>query len=146
MTGPTWLLAHAAVTWFLAGLIWTVHLVHYPLMADVGRDRFGAYHAGHTRRIGWIVMPAMLAELVLAVGLAVAPASPAPRTGAWVGVALLAGVWLSTAFVQVPQHRRLAAGFDAETHRRLVRGNLPRTLLWSARAVLATLLLVAPAA
>ena len=133
-----WVVAHAAVTWFLTGLIWTVHLVQYPLFARVGRDRFAAYHAGHTRRIGWIVMPVMIAECALAVALLVAPDMPVSAAGAWAGLVLLAGVWLSTAFLQVPEHRRLARGFDAASHRRLVLGNALRTALWTARAVLAS--------
>ena len=41
-----------------------------------------------------------------------------------------------TALVQVPQHRRLAQGYDAELQRRLVNGNWSRVLLWSLRALL----------
>ena len=31
------LLVHLAATWFLAGLIWVIQLVHYPLFAAVER-------------------------------------------------------------------------------------------------------------
>jgi hypothetical protein len=46
-------------------------------------------------------------------------------------------VWLSTAFVQVPLHARLSAGFDTRAHRRLVATNWVRTLSWTARGLLA---------
>ena len=44
------LAVHAAATWALVGLIWTVQLVHYPLFAQVGADTFRSYHARHTQR------------------------------------------------------------------------------------------------
>ena len=41
----TVLITCAAATWFMAGLHWFVQVVHYPLFADVGTERFIAYHA-----------------------------------------------------------------------------------------------------
>ncbi|HVS66361.1 MAG TPA: hypothetical protein VMT85_22980 [Thermoanaerobaculia bacterium] len=53
------------------------------------------------------------------------------------GVILLALVWLITGLLMAPAHGRLARGFDRVTHRLLIQGNRARTVLWSARAVLA---------
>ena len=36
------LIVHATSALLLVGLIWTVQVVHYPLMAAVGPDRFVA--------------------------------------------------------------------------------------------------------
>ncbi len=58
------------------------------------------------------------------------------RWETWLAAALLAAVWASTAILQVPQHRRLERGFDAEAHRRLVRTNWIRVAGWSFRALL----------
>ena len=63
---------------------------------------------------------------------------------AWCGLGLLAVAWVSTGLWQVPAHRRLAGGFDAVTHRRLVRTNWVRTVAWSARGIIACALIVAP--
>ncbi len=85
----------------------------------------------------------MLAELATAVALIAL--LPSEATGfAILGVALLVGVWLSTALVQVPIHRRLSAsGIPDETDlRRLVRTNWIRTVAWSLRAPLALALAV----
>ena len=62
---------------------------------------------------------------------------PWRRGAVWAGLALLAVIWLSTALVQVPLHRRLQGGFDAAAHRRLVRTNWLRTAAWTLRAALA---------
>jgi len=59
----------------------------------------------------------------------------------WSCLTLLAIVWLSTAFLQVPQHSILEAGFNAEAHRKLVSTNWIRTVLWSTRAILLSVFL-----
>jgi hypothetical protein len=59
----------------------------------------------------------------------------------WWGLGLLLLIWISTILLQVPQHRRLQAGFDPAVHRRLVSTNWLRTIFWSARAAIALALL-----
>ena len=44
------LLLHTLSTLSMLGLIWFVQIVHYPLMARVGRVRFHAYETDHQRR------------------------------------------------------------------------------------------------
>ena len=131
------LLAHAGVTLVLVGLIWTIQVVHYPLFGYVDRERFASFHAQHARRITWLVGVLMPAEAVLAGLLAVRM----PSVWTWVGVGLVALLWLATAMLAVPQHAALAEAFDPEAHRRLVRTNWVRTLAWTARGVLALALL-----
>lgn len=125
--------AHAAATLFMTGVIWFVQVVHYPLFVRVGAAAFVAYEREHARRTGWIVGPAMVLELLLAVAL-VASRGGGP---AWLGLALLGVIWASTALVQVPLHNRLMAGPDAGLQRRLVLTNWVRTAAWTARAWLA---------
>lgn len=131
------LVLHAAATWFLAGLVWFVQLVHYPLMGDVSAAGFARYEQRHRQRTTWIVAPAMMLEAALAAWLLLHPPAGVPLWSVAAGAALLAGIWLSTFAVQVPLHARLSAGFDAAAHRRLVLTNWSRTLAWSLRAVLA---------
>ena len=78
----------------------------------------------------------MLAEAATAVLLLVT----AMRAGVDVRLAALnlAGVvaiWAATASLSVPQHARLADGFDATAFRLLVQTNWVRTALWTARTV-----------
>jgi uncharacterized membrane protein len=130
-------LVHLASTLYLTGLIWVIQLVHYPLMDRVPASRFDEFHAQHTRRISLVVIPPMLVELATAGWLAWQPPGRAPAGLTWIGLALLAVVWLSTFALQVPQHTRLSRGFEAAAHRRLVRGNWIRTAAWSLRAAVA---------
>jgi hypothetical protein len=123
------------VTFFLIGLIFFVQIVHYPLFAHVGTEHFRAYHRLHERQISWIVVPVMSTELVAASASLVYPGPLSPAQAGW-GWGLVVVVWVCTAVVQIPQHRRLSAGFDARTQTRLVSLNWIRTFAWTARGVL----------
>jgi uncharacterized membrane protein len=127
---------HAFATLYMTGLIWFVQLVHYPLMGKVGDAGYVQYQRLHERYTGWAVGPALLVEMVTAVLLVILRPAGYPAELAWVGLAMVALLWLSTAFVQVPCHRRLGAGFDPAAHRRLVVSNWVRTALWTGRGVL----------
>ncbi len=128
---------HAAVTCYMVGVIWFVQLVHYPLFDAVGQAGFAHYEREHARRTTWVVAAPMVVELLTAVGLVVWRGG----TLAWTGLGLVGLVWLSTVRWQVPAHGRLAGGFDAVAHRRLVRTNWVRTVAWSLRGIVAIVLL-----
>lgn len=131
------LLLNAAVTWTLVGLIWTVQVVHYPLFDRVKRDGFQRFERDHSRRIGWIVGPLMAVEAMAALALAVSLPPGTPRAGAISALLLVVVIWLSTALVQVPQHRILGRSFDARAHRRLMHTNWIRTGAWTVRGGIA---------
>ncbi|MEM9556226.1 MAG: hypothetical protein AAGC60_18355 [Acidobacteriota bacterium] len=126
---------HAATTFLLVGLIWTVQVVQYPLFAQVGADQFVSYHAGHSARISLLVVPLMLVELVTACLLLVRRPAELSAGALWLGLALLSVVWLSTFALQVPRHGILGGGFDAAAHRTLVATNWLRTAAWSGRGL-----------
>ncbi len=131
--------AHFAVTCALVGLIWTIQVVQYPLFARVGPEAFPAWHAAYTRAITRVVAPLMLIEVAGALWLFALLGRREPAF--LVSLALLALVWISTVFVQVPLHNRLARGLDPAVQRRLVRSNWVRTMAWSLRALLLFILL-----
>ena len=130
------LLLHVAATLAMAGLIWFVQIVHYPLFARVGRDSFRRYEMDHQRLVAWIVGPGMLTELATAIILLWCRPSGLDLVTLWLGIGLLASIWLVTYTVQVPQHATLVLAYDDEVQRRLVKGNWYRTAAWSARGIL----------
>jgi len=130
------LLVNLFTTLVLVGLIWVVQLALYPLFAEVGTAGFLAYHCKHSERITWIVGPLMAAELVSSIVLAASPPAAIGHRPFVLGLLLVLVVWASTAFVQVPAHAALGAGFSKQVHRRLVRTNWIRTVAWSARGAL----------
>jgi hypothetical protein len=131
------LLIHAGATLAMVGLIWFVQVVHYPLFDFAAERRFTRFAAEHQRRTSLVVVPLMIAEAGTALALLVAPPLGLGRGPLWLGLVLLAVIWLSTAFLQVPLHRRLSRSRDGIAIRRLVASNWLRTTAWTARGVLA---------
>ena len=122
---------HVVATIAMTGVIWYVQLAHYPLFALVGTAEFERFEAEHVRRTTWVVAPLMLVE---GGSLAVLLFLAHPPWQLWLSAAVLAGIWTSTAFVQVPLHGRLQRRRDAVLCRRLVATNWARTVAWTARS------------
>ncbi|MFM8715826.1 MAG: hypothetical protein ACKOHM_09985 [Spartobacteria bacterium] len=133
MNGSLAATVHLLTTFAMAGLIWFVQIVHYPMMANFERENFAAHEKEHCDRTGWVVVPLMLGEiftfaLLLVEGL---------HSSAFLLSGLLLGViWASTFFLQVPLHRTLLQGWNDKAHRQLVATNWIRTVAWSGRAIL----------
>ncbi len=113
-----------------------MQLVHYPLFRFAALPTFAQFAGEHQRRTSWVVGPLMLVEAATAILLLFR------RPDVWTlaGVVLLAAIWLSTALLQVPLHRRLAQGFEPAAARSLVSSNWLRTAAWTGRASIAVLL------
>ena len=115
----------------MAGLIWFVQVVHYPMIASFDRENFAAHEKEHCDRTGLVVVPLMLGEIFTFALLLV----EGVRSNAFLlSGLLLAIIWTSTFFLQVPLHRALLQGWNAGAHRRLVATNWIRTLAWTGRA------------
>jgi hypothetical protein len=132
------LILQVASTLLMTGIIWFVQIVHYPLFARVGGPSFAGYEAEHATRTGWVVGPLMCIELATAVLFLITRFRPGSvsTSSAWAGIALVALIWMSTAFIQVPLHNRLSAGADAAVIARLVGTNWIRTIAWTLRSLL----------
>jgi len=126
-------LANLVVAAFLAGLIWTIQLVGYPLFASVGAREWARYGVEHRRRITWIAAPLMLANVGLAVALLL------DRVDALRGLnaALAIGTFAATGAIFAPLHGRLETEADPRLLRRLVRANWGRTAAWTAQVAVA---------
>jgi hypothetical protein len=120
----------------MVGVIWFVQVVHYPLFGKVGNGGFREYERDHQRRTTFVVAPLMLTEALTAAALLWIRPDGIPTSLAVAGLGLVALLWASTFFWQVPAHERLAKSFDSATHLRLVRSNWLRTVAWSVRGVL----------
>ncbi|HEY0007524.1 MAG TPA: hypothetical protein VGB55_02270 [Tepidisphaeraceae bacterium] len=138
----TLLILNAAATWSMVGLIWFVHRVHYPMFDRYTRDDFADIASLHQRRTTGVVIGPMVIELVTAAMLVITPPLGVPAWQTAVGFAL-ALVWAgSTAWLSVPIHRKLSAGFDATAHRRLITTNAVRTAAWTIRGLLVAVMLM----
>lgn len=128
---------HVLATVFLAGVIWTIQLVHYPLFARVGSAGYLAAMTEHRRRITAVVMLPWALQGLTTVSLLVRPPVGVPMTLLW-SVAVLAAVpVLVTLAASVPAHRRLERGFDPSAHARLLATNWLRTAAWTVHGAVA---------
>lgn len=133
---------HLAATWFMTGLIWLIQQVHYPLMHDVGPAEFSSYSRKHQNRISPVVGIAMFLEVTSALFILGIDRSSRTSLLFLASLALLAVIWLSTAFIQVPLHSKLLQGRDPTAIAALVRTNWIRTIAWSVRAVIVSAMVV----
>ncbi len=124
------LLACLALTLYMTGVIVVVQVVHYPLFERVEATSFRRYHAEHVRLMTLVVIVPMIVELVTSAWLVFLLTEMTSRWLAWAGLTAAIITWAATARLSVPLHDRLAAGFDPEAHRSLVRTNLVRTVAW----------------
>ncbi len=127
---------HLGVTGFMVGLMWTIHVVHYPLFALVN-EPYRPFQEAHMSRItGLLALPWAL-EVLTAVGLLIAASAGQQRTLAIVGLVLVGIVLAVTALGAAPIHGQLVDEFDPDLHRRLLQVDLARTLVWSGRLIVA---------
>lgn len=129
------LLIHVAATWALVGLIWTVQLVQYPGFAFVSDEQLPALHENHCSRITWVVAPLMLCELITGLALFSYRPTGLSQPLLWMGFALIAINWASTALVAMPLHAKVRQ-LAPHAQGALVASNWVRTITWSLRGAL----------
>lgn len=129
------LLANTIATCVMVGIIWFVQIVHYPLLARFGVAQSTQVAREHQRRTSWVVgAPLTVEGISTLLLLAYRPAGVAVYLP-WAGAILLAVALGSTVLLSVPLHSRMASAHDDTIARKLVRTNWPRTIAWSARAI-----------
>lgn len=131
---------HLMATWFMVGMIWTIHTVHYPSFALVGADSYVAFQADHVDRIGPLLVVPWLVEGVTLLGLlwlAFVAGRRDLRVPVAIGAVAMGVVLAISGFWSAPAHADLADGFDAAVHDRLMTANLVRTLAWTVRGIVA---------
>jgi hypothetical protein len=112
----------------LLTLVFLVQRLIYPSFQFLDEASFRDWHRRHTSRMGQIVIPLMLGQLVLSLWRTWT--EPGLATGAH--TAAIAAAWASTFLLSVPCHKRLASlGRDSGTIRRLVAGNRVRLAAWA---------------
>jgi hypothetical protein len=129
------LIVQTAAAWYGAGFIWTMQILNYPLLSRIAASSFSEYESAHNRRFALVVAPAVLAVLATTVLLLVERPRGVPPWFPVAAGALIAVILVSTVLWQAPAHGRLARGFDAAVHARLVATNWIRTAAWTLLAL-----------
>lgn len=139
----TLLVVHLALVAAYAGFQWTVRVLVYPQFARVPPAAFPAYERGHQRLVTRVVGPLFAGQGITTLLLLAVRPEGVPLLPVLAGAACLAAVLGVTAFLAVPLHRRLDAGWDARAHRRLLRVDGVRVAAATAGALAAAWALLA---
>ncbi|MDA7536661.1 hypothetical protein N9134_01545 [Akkermansiaceae bacterium] len=124
------LIASAAMT----GIIWLVQIAVYPLFAKLSAENFDTYHAHYMDVVTIVIAPLMLIEAASCAACFFL----GDKKTFFLPAALLGVAWLSTAFIQVPQH----AALSIATVPALVASNWIRTAAWTLRTGLLAMILI----
>jgi hypothetical protein len=132
-------IVNLASSLFLAGLIWTVQCVHYPIFHRLDIPNFTEHINFHRSAISLLVVPVMSIELGTSVWLAWSASTSVflHQTG----LAVVVLIWLTTFFIQVPLHQELSFERNENAIHRLVYTNWLRTFLWTVKATLSLIVL-----
>ena len=116
----------------LVGIILMTQFITYPLFQLIDAD-FNRYHRAYTKRMGYIVAPLMVLELLLVIKITTHHYSN--------GIIILIGfltliIWLSTFFIQVPVHNNISKEKPKNQILFLIKSNYIRTLCWLLKLML----------
>jgi len=126
-------------SFFLCGLIWTIQIVHYPYFIFTDSEQHQQAMNFHRARISFIVVPAMLTELLSSAWLTFTATEFIWLHTAGFIIVLL--IWVITFAKQVPLHSNLANQFSRTDINNLVKSNRWRTILWTLKSVIGILIL-----
>ena len=130
---------HLLATGFMVGLIWTIHVVHYPLFAFVP-EPYEPFQSEHMRRITRLLVVPWGLEVFTALGLFLTADTVSQRSWSLAGGGLVVAIVAVTGLLAAPAHGRLLERFDEHEHRTLMRVDLLRTMLWTLRGAIACII------
>jgi hypothetical protein len=140
--GLQWVvLVQLIVTVLMVGMIWTVHVVHYDLFPLVGADAWDTYEHAHVDRIGKVLFGPWLLEGVCVLVLLFAHPVRL-RVLALISAFLMLFILIDTAAFSAPAHGVLLDHWDQQTYDDLMVANLIRAWLWTAKGVVAIVMMV----
>jgi hypothetical protein len=134
------LLLAVAISWYNAGGGWVVHLVCYPIYADMseyGPQAFHAYSNGYLSRWATALGPSLGLMCLTWATLLWVPLRNAPRRLVWVIVGLCLAFVAVTPPAAIAQGHMLNRGFSKDQYAQLMLWSSFRTAIFTLIAVLA---------
>lgn len=129
------LLIHAMITFAMTGIIWFVHLIHYPVMnaLDWQRETFEKIHWQKTMKIAVIML---ILELGTGILFVLFHPVKIPSSLPISGLLLIVLIWVNTWWMCVPSHCQLKQQYNENSLQKLMKANKWRAILWSLRSVI----------
>ena len=135
MTPFLLLIGHCAITFAMTGIIWFVHLIHYPIIQRMEQQEtalLANLHWDKTLRLAIILLSLELASGCM---LLVYPPFGVEIYQIILGLVLMGAIWLTTWGVCVPQHCQLKKSGSPEAASVLMKANEIRSILWTLRSL-----------
>ena len=120
----------------MVGLCWFVQIVHYPLMQSIDPKQFTDYQKKNWVT-GYVTGPIMIVELITGLVLWYQFQDQMH----YANMALIAITGFSTFLVQIPIHLKLKKEYNNLLIKRLIQTNWVRTISWTLRVILLSILL-----
>ena len=134
------LIIHLIATSVMVGVIWIIQLVHYPSFHFIELNQYTTFQRFHMSRISYVVIPAMLTELFTLILIIISMDQVDHIILA--SALLLIVIWLMTAVFFSGVHQKLTLGYDQVVVEKLVKINWGRTLLWTLRLLLVSIVII----
>ena len=128
---------HILSTAIITGAIWVIQLIHYPGFAYIEDKLFKSFMVLHIRGIMLFVFPMMVIEIFTGTYLLFQGHFSLLFLYAMIFLYL---IWLSTALIFSGYHSKLKDNKDSKIINKLVKYNWLRTIGWSFRLILLTML------
>jgi hypothetical protein len=110
-------------------IIWLVQLILYPAFLHIAEDKFRIWHKIYCKRISYLVLPLMLAQLFESLAACFFIGSHLE----WMKLGCVLSVWLFTFLISAPCHQKLTEFGKVEAEiSTLISTNWYRTWIWSA--------------
>ena len=121
-----YILFNIIINSILVGVILMTQFVNYPLFKSIKSD-FTNYHKQYTKRMGYVVAPLMVIELILVTYITLHH-----KENLFVIFIFLLTIiiWASTFFIQVPIHNTLSKKKEKNKIIILNKSNYIRTICW----------------
>ena len=127
-----YILFNIIINSILVGVILMTQFVNYPLFKSIKSD-FTNYHKQYTERMGYVVAPLMVIELILVTYITLYH-----KENLFVIFIFLLTIiiWASTFFIQVPIHNTLSKKKEKNKIIKLHKSNYIRTICWILKLII----------
>ena len=127
-----YILLNIIINSILVGVILMTQFINYPLFKSIKSD-FTNYHKKYTERMGYVVAPLMVIELILVTYIILHH-----KENLFVIFIFLLTIiiWASTFFIQVPIHNTLSKKKEKNKIIKLNKSNYIRTICWILKLII----------
>ena len=121
---------HFASTAVMVGVIWVIQLLHYPAFHYIEKNNYSQFQKFHMNRISYIVIPAMVIEMLSGIMLVII------NDDFIISFSLLVCIWIITFVFFTNIHQRLLSKYENTAVEKLVNLNWIRTTFWTVRLLI----------